>query len=265
MPDRTTPQAGTPDMSRVGGSCGHETTTMSANGHHPEDPMPANGAESCVFDDLEPEARAALQEILEPRRYPAGATILRQGEPAVGLYVLRSGLVRTTHLTPAGKPVGVRIVAPSGILGLAEVVTGDPYLLSAETVGRCRVDHVARKKFVPFLLRHPGVAVELLIRVSQDLVGLQTGVYEAAGGGNLGERLVRQLQELAGSCGVPTDRGTLLDAPLTVRDLAGTLGCSRQWASKLLSEIEARGLIEREGRRIILTEAALQGNVAAAF
>jgi CRP-like cAMP-binding protein len=109
------------------------------------------------------------------------------------------------------------------------------------------------------------VAVELLIRVSQDLVTLQAGVYEAAGGGNLGDRLVRQLQELAGSCGVPTDRGTLLDAPLTVRDLAGTLGCSRQWASKLLSEIEAQGLIEREGRRIILTDAALEVEGVVAF
>jgi DNA-binding MarR family transcriptional regulator len=57
----------------------------------------------------------------------------------------------------------------------------------------------------------------------------------------------------------------LLDAPLTVRDLAGTLGCSRQWASKLLSEIEAQGLIEREGRRIILTDAALEVEGVVAF
>lgn len=240
---------------------------MNRNGnHHPRhDRGAAEGTESCVFDDLDDDARESLETILERRRFAAGETILHQGDPAAGLFVVRSGLVRTHHLTPGGKPVGVRIVAPFGILGLAEVVTGDPYLLSAEAVGPCVADHVPRKRFVPFLLRYPRVAVELLIRVSQDLVTLQAGVYEAAGGGNLGDRLVRQLQELADSCGVPTDRGTLLDAPLTVRDLAGTLGCSRQWASKLLSEIEAQGLIEREGRRIILTNAALEVEGVAAF
>jgi CRP-like cAMP-binding protein len=240
---------------------------VNRNGHdeYRHHGAPPGGDESCVFDDLDDEARESLGKIIEPRRYGPGETLLCQGDPALGLFVVRSGLVRTSHLTPGGKPVGVRIVAPFGILGLAEVVTGDPYLLSAETVGPCRIDHVARKRFVPFLLHHPRVAVELLIRVSQDVVALQAGVYEAAGGGNLGDRLVRQLQELAGSCGVPTDRGTLLDAPLTVRDLAGTLGCSRQWASKLLSEIEAQGLIEREGRRIILTDAALAVEGVAAF
>ena len=73
------------------------------------------------------------------------------------------------------------------------------------------------------------------------------------------ERLLHKLQELADACGVTTESGgLLLDAPLTVQDLAGSLGCSRQWASKLLSEIESRGLIERRGRRIVLTEAALE-------
>lgn len=240
---------------------------MTRNGSNdsPPESVLTGTAESCVFDDLDDDVRAAFEEIVEPRRYGAGEPILHQGDPATGVYVLRRGLVRTAHLTPSGKAVGVRILAPYGVLGLAEVVTGDRYLLSAETVGSCRIDHVPRRRFVPFLLRNPQVAVELLIRVSQEQVALQSCVYETAGGINLGDRLVRQLQELAGSCGVPTDRGTLLDAPLTVRDLAGTLGCSRQWASKLLSEIESRGLIERQGRRIILTEAALAADGASVF
>jgi len=219
----------------------------------------------CPFNDLSADARVAFEAIVEVRFYAPGSTILRQGDPSRGIFVVRSGLVRAVHLTPAGKPVGVQVLGAGSLLGLTEVVTGDPYLATVEAVEDCELESVARRQFVPFLLQHPAVAVELLIRVSQDLVNLQAGMFEAAGGGRLTDRLLRQLQDLAGSCGVPTDRGTLLDVPLTVRDLAGTLGCSRQWASKLLSDIESQGLIEREGRRIILTGAALDAEAVAPF
>lgn len=207
----------------------------------------------------------AFDQIVEARYYAPGSIILRQGDPARGIFIVRSGLVRVAHLTPGGKAVGVQVLGPGAILGLTEVVTGDPFLSTVEAVEDCEVESVVRRQFVPFLLQHPEVALQLLIRVSQDLAQLQAGVFEAAGGGRLTDRLLRQLLELASSCGVPTDRGTLLDVPLTVRDLAGTLGCSRQWASKLLSEIESQGLIERDGRRIILTEAALEAEVVAPF
>ncbi len=208
---------------------------------------------ACPFSELSPEAREAFQSITETRIYAPGSSILRQGDPALGLFIVQAGLVRVLHLTPAGKPVGVRMASGAEILGLNEVITGDRYRQSAEAVEQTRLEYVPRKRFVPFLFQHPEVAVEVLIRVSQDFAKLQEGLYEAAAGSPLGDRLLHKLQEFAGSCGVPTDRGVMLDVPLTVQDLAGTLGCSRQWASKLLAEIESQGLIERNGRRITLT------------
>ena len=214
-------------------------------------------AAQCAFNRLTPEALQEFQSISQPRFYAPGSTILRQGEDAEGLFVLQSGLVRLLHLTPAGRSVGVRLVTPPEIVGLTEVITGDRYSATVETVEESRVEYVSRRRFVPFLLSTPALAVELLIRVSQDFERIQEGMYESDGGSPLVERLVHKLQELAAACGVSTETGLLLDAPLTVQDLAGTLGCSRQWASKLLSEIESRGLIERRGRRIVLTESGV--------
>jgi len=211
----------------------------------------------CAFTNLSPEAREQFRAMAQPRFYAPGSTVVRQGEEADGLFILQSGLVRVLHLTPGGKPVGVRMVSPPEIVGLTEVITGDPYSVTAETVEESHLEYVSRRRFVPYLLSTPALAVELLIRMSQDYERLQEGIYESDGGSPLVERLLHKLQELADACGVTTDGGLLLDAPLTVQDLAGTLGCSRQWASKLLSEIESRGFIERRGRRIVLTEAGL--------
>ena len=215
---------------------------------------------TCSFTNLSDEAREEFHGLAQPRFYSPGTTIIRQGEKADGLYILQSGLIRLLHLTEAGKPVGVRMLTPSEMIGLTEVITGDPYRVTAETVEECRLEFFPRRQFVPFLLKTPALAVELLVRMSQDFERLQEGMYESDGGLPLVVRLLHKLQELADACGVSTDGGLLLDAPLTVQDLAGTLGCSRQWASKMLSEIESRGLIERRGRRIVLTEAGLQAD-----
>ncbi len=212
---------------------------------------------TCPFGNLSPEAFEAFRAITETRVYAPGSTILRQGDPALGLFVIQSGLVRVLHVTASGKPVGVRMASAAAILGLNEVITGDRYRQSAQAVEQTRLEHVPRKRFVPFLFQHPEVAVEVLVQVSQDFAKLEDGLYEAAAGSPLGERLVHKLQEFAGSCGVPTERGVLLDVPLTVQDLAGSLGCSRQWASKLLAEAVSQGLIERDGRRITLTGEAV--------
>jgi len=216
----------------------------------------------CTFTNLAREAQEQFRTIAQTRFYAPGTTILRQGERADGLFVVQSGLIRLIHLTPSGKQIGVRMLAPPEMLGLTEVITGDPYHVTAETVEESRLEYLPRKRFVPYLFNTPPLAVELLIRVSQSFERLQEGMYESDGGSPLVVRLVHKLQELADSCGVSTEGGLLLDVPLTVQDLAGALGCSRQWASKLLAEIEARGLIERRGRRIVLTEAGLETDVS---
>lgn len=214
----------------------------------------------CAFSALDPEARARFHEIAETRYYAPGTTISRQGEKADSLYVIRSGLVRLLHLTEDGKEVGMQVITAGGIVGLTEVITGAPYHGTVESVEETRVDFIPRVRFVPFLLATPKLSVELLIRISYELERLQAEIYEADGGCPMVERLLHTLRDLAKSCGVTTESGMLLDLPLTVKDLARSLGCSRQWASKMLSEIEENGLIKRKGRRIVLTRAGLEAD-----
>ena len=228
------------------------------------DPDPACAAcqasESCAFTALGPEARARFHEIAESRYYAPGTVLSRQGERADSLYVVRSGLVRLLHLTVDGKEVGMRVITPGGMIGLTEVITGEPYHGTAQSVEDTRVDFIPRKLFVPFLLSTPKLSVELLIRISHELERLQAEAYEADGGSPMVQRLLHTLHDLARSCGVSIEGGMLLDLPLTVKDLARSLGCSRQWASKMLSEIEEGGLIERDGRRIVVTRAGLEAD-----
>ena len=214
-------------------------------------------APDCPFRVLPDESRAWLHAAMEARRYVPDSALFHQGDAADGLYVVRSGAVRLVHLNADGRAMVVQLVTTSAILGLVEAVTGDRRLLTAQALEESLVDFLPRQAFVRLLLDHSKVAVELLIRVAQELADLQERMCEATES-PLKERLLHRLQELAGLCGVTTPGGILLDLPLTVQALADSLGCTRQWASRLLADLQRDGLIVRRGRRLEITRAALR-------
>jgi CRP/FNR family transcriptional regulator len=159
-------------------------------------------------------------------------------------------------MASGGKMMAVRVVSASGIIGLPEVTSGTAYQFTAQTVDESTLEYAPRKAFVSFLFDHPQVAIELLIWLSQQFEDLQLSLCETVTDPDLEHRLLNQLRELGETCGSPIEGGVELRPKLTGQDLADGLGCSRQWISKLLGDLEQRGLIERRSRRIIVTPAA---------
>jgi len=62
------------------------------------------------------------------------------------------------------------------------------------------------------------------------------------------------LVELGRIYGLPAEAGLRIPVPLTVQMLADKVGCSRQWASRLLGELEAAGKLRRNRGWITLTD-----------
>lgn len=213
----------------------------------------------CVFYSLPENLRRELQSITDIHVYPAGTTVVSQGDDAHGVFTVRSGAVRLLHMAPGGKMMAVRVVPASGIIGLPEVTSGTAYQFTAQTVDESILEYAPRKAFVSFLFDHPQVAIELLIWLSQQFEDLQLSLCETVTDPDLEHRLLNQLRELSETCGSPIESGVELRPKLTGQDLADGLGCSRQWISKLLGDLEQRGLIERRSRRIIVTPAAFAG------
>ena len=215
------------------------------------------GAE-CPFCGLEGEARDAFEAIAEIRCYAAGTRLVEQGERPEGLFIVRQGLVRLRHDADDGRCLIFGLVGRAGLVGLAEVVNGKRSRLSAVTLQATTVELVPRREMVRFLVRYPASVVPLLVWESEELERFTDELVAERRPRPMPVRLLERLRDLAEVCGQPVDGGVLIDLPLSVRNVGDTLGCSRQWASKLLGEAEAAGLVERRHRRIVLTRTALQ-------
>ncbi|MFB3903762.1 MAG: helix-turn-helix domain-containing protein [Acidobacteriota bacterium] len=98
------------------------------------------------------------------------------------------------------------------------------------------------------------MALNLLRAVGEQTRRFGDELYAFAGRQASADRLLNVLQQLAKACGQRTADGIRLRIPFTVQDLADEIACSRQWTTRLLSELEGRRMIQRKNGWIVLME-----------
>jgi CRP-like cAMP-binding protein len=213
-----------------------------------------DGRFRCALLDLPHGQRTELDSIRRQCFSVEGTVLFLQGEPADGVFLIRQGWVKLFRSSAAGDVTSTALVGSGYLLGLPEVFSDQPRPLGAEAVSGCDFDFVPAEPFRQFTRRHADVALRLLKAVcgvlhqlSLDLAGHQPSVA----------KLMTTLQKLAADCGRPRDRGVRLTLAFTVGDLADQIGCSRQWTSKLLADLEGEGMIERRKGWITLTDRGL--------
>ena len=73
---------------------------------------------------LSPEQVARLMPRVEPRRYPAGAPIIRQGDPADRFYILARGEVEVLNHHPSGEDIVLAVLGAGEYFGEVGLVQG---------------------------------------------------------------------------------------------------------------------------------------------
>lgn len=203
-----------------------------------------------LFADLDRATLATLNGITPMVTVPRGSVILRPGEAAQVLYLLKRGRVRLYRLTPDGRELTLAILGDGNVFGATETVAlGSPemYAKAMDDALVCAM----RQGDVERLLRaHPEVALRLVSLLSQRVCELES-LVESLAHEDVRQRLLHLLLHLAGDFGVEeTDGFTRLDLPLTHEDLATMIGSTRETVTVTLSRLVRENVV-RTGRREI--------------
>lgn len=118
---------------------------------------------------LDPTAFVAdmeLMTVLEKKAAPevcaSERVLFAQGDPPVGLYILRSGAARLTMESTEGKQI-VSVEAPKGsLLGLPGLLANQPYTLTAKAEAGAVVSFIPRDDFTALMQSEPLVALKIL-------------------------------------------------------------------------------------------------------
>ncbi|RPJ85532.1 MAG: Crp/Fnr family transcriptional regulator, partial [Acidobacteria bacterium] len=198
----------------------------------------------CPMSKLPAHLNQLIHRSTETRFYTPGCVLASQGQPAKGLFILKAGWVKTVFQTRSDRRVAVGLYGPGNLLALPDVMTAGRFSFSIETIEDCEIEFLSTDNLRSIMEQEPALAMHLLQVVSGLFLKAMEDVHEGAGV-STSERLLQVLRDLAAQCGRDTGDGVRMRLPFTVQHLADRVGCSRQWATKALGELEEKGLVRR--------------------
>lgn len=187
------------------------------------------------------------------RRFGRGETLFTEGDECHGLFVVAKGKIRIFKLSPSGREQVLAVEEPGSSFAELPVFDGGVYPASASALEDAEVLFISRQDFQNYCREHPDVALKVLAVVGSRLRRL-VGIIEDLSFTTVRQRLISLLLRLAQGGGTPTRRGIRVELRTTHQDLAAELGTVRELVSRNLSRLQAEGLLEVDGRTIIVKD-----------
>lgn len=206
-----------------------------------------------IFSSLsEPEFDFLTARVVQ-RKFGAGEQIFGEGEPCAGLYVIESGNVRIFKSSAGGREQVLSIDRPGGSIAELPVFDGGNYPASAQAITPCTLLFFSKQDFHSLCLQHPEVALKVLRVVGGRLRRL-VGIIEELSFTTVRHRLASVLLRLATSQGTRSGNGVAFTLPVNNNELAAQIGTVRELVSRNLSRLQSEGLIQIDGRTIVVPD-----------
>ena len=187
-----------------------------------------------------------------PVKLARRSALWEPGAEAVGVYFVRSGVVRINQITANDRELTLHLLGRRQVFG-EEALSVSTRSTQAHAHEDVTLYHIDAEVVQRFLERQPNVALGLLSYLAkrkQDLdARLASVAYMTARA-----RVAAVLLELSRSFGVQDSRGTIVNIRLTHRELAALIGATRETVSFAVLAFRRAGIIETEHKRVVILE-----------
>lgn len=206
-----------------------------------------------IFSGLSEGELAFLLQRVVPRRYAAGEIVFGEGEPCLGMYVVESGQIRIFKSSSGGREHVLSVDGPGSSVAELPVFDGGNYPASAAAVDDTTLLFVSKQDFHALCLAHPQVALKVLRVVGARLRRL-VGIIEELSFTTVRHRLASFLLRLAQKEVGRSGEGIQVAVPTSNQELASQIGTVRELVSRNLSRLQAEGVLQVDGRRVLILD-----------
>lgn len=206
-----------------------------------------------IFTGLSETELECVQSLSSPRQVPAGQAVFEQGGKATHFFLLASGRLKVTQVTPNGQQIIVRMVHPGDIFGFARALRRDDYPGTAAAVTESTVICWPTGLWQTLIDRWPVLATSVLVTIGQRLEEAHTRIREMATH-EAERRIAHTLIRLCRHAGRAEADGIRIDFPITRQDLAEMTGTTLHYVSRIVSAWEARGIVKGGRQKVLVAQ-----------
>jgi CRP/FNR family transcriptional regulator, cyclic AMP receptor protein len=205
-----------------------------------------------ALDTLGDLARRMWQKTAEP-----GAVIVSHEEPGDSLFVIASGKVKVVLYGETGREIILSILRKGDFFGEMSLLDRQPRSANVVALEASHLLTLDREAFETHLAANPTTALGVLAEMCRRLRHADEVI------GNLAlldvyARVARVIRDLAQKAGEQVDGGLLIRERPTQQEIAGLIGTSRETVSRALNDFTRRGLLEMQGKQVLVRWSFLQ-------
>lgn len=180
--------------------------------------------------------------------YKAGSTIFRAGDSSLGLFSVRSGVVKLESLNEDGAAHTLRLVGAGGMLGYRAFFSSEVYKKSAVAMEDTEVCFMPKKEILRLFSTHPELGMKMISQLSVDLDHAETKWIDQIDKGapaRVADALLFLNERFGGSS-------------WTRKEIAEWAGTTTETVIRTLAQFEKEGIISQNYKNFtILSEAKL--------
>lgn len=206
-----------------------------------------------LLQDLTHDTLVRLAESVQLLEVRRRHVMYLPGDPGRAVYFLSSGRVKISKVTRDGKELTLDYRSPGELFGELCLIDGGPREEMAEAMDSSLIAEVERNQFERLIQREGIVGYRLskiLAQRRRDIENkLENLIFK-----DVNAKLAELLLRLASEYGVDDSRGTLVALKITHQEMANLIGSTRETVSLTLSQFKRSGLIQTDGRKVILAD-----------
>lgn len=200
-----------------------------------------------LFSGLALADRAALNRAATLRKYRRGERIVMQGQPGDVLYVIVKGRVSVSILSPEGRDVVVTTLADGDHFGEMALIDDSPRSASVTAAERAELACLSRQVFFDLLRANFSLTRALLASFSRR-IRQANATIEGLASLDVKSRLARYFRDLAKARGRQAGGGWVVLVRPAQREIADTIGTTRETVSRTMSAMAKENLIVPKGK-----------------
>jgi CRP-like cAMP-binding protein len=204
---------------------------------------------------LEESDRATFAAQAQVRRYARGRALMHAGQVPEAVFLLQSGVVKVSDVTPEGRELLLAIRAPGDLVGELAALDERPRSASVIALEPVEALVVPIPAFRALLTARPAVAIALIRVIGARLRDADARRIQLGRLASLA-RVASCLLELCDRFGAEADGSVAIRVALTQEELAGWAGSSLESTGRALRQLRELGWIETRRREIRVLDRA---------